>query len=153
MYDPGMALSCLSDKELKEGVINCTYLVGNDYEIAMILKRINKTINELTNCGLKIITTLGEKGVRYDGFIEGNKHACSVHVKSYKVKKVIDPTGAGDAWRGGFLAGIIDGKNIIDALKLGNALASFAIEKYGTVNHKPNLDEIKKRAKNLKLSS
>ena len=65
-YDPGMTLTWITDKDLKEGVMNAKYLVGNDYEIAMILKRLKKTVNELTSYGLKIITTLGEEGVRYE---------------------------------------------------------------------------------------
>lgn len=150
LYDPGMALTWISDKDLEEGVRNCRYLVGNDYEIAMILKRLKKTVNELTSYGLKIITTLGEEGVRYEEkSIVGNKNFCSVHVNAFKVKKMVDPTGAGDAWRGGFVAGLLIGYSTKDCLKLGNVMASFAIEKYGTVNHRPTKREIEKRIKSL----
>ena len=156
-YDPGMTLTWITDKDLRKGVINCRYLVGNDYEIAMIMKRLKTTVNELTNlrqgfggqasCGLKIVTTLGEEGVRYE------ERVYKVHkvykVKSYQVRKVIDPTGAGDAWRGGFVAGLLMDYSIKDCLKLGNVMASFAIEKYGTVNHRPTKKEIEKRMKSL----
>ncbi len=148
-YDPGMTLTWISGKDLEEGVMNCRYLVGNDYEIAMITKRLNKTVNELTSCGLKIITTLGEKGVRYQERTVGTIHELSVHINAYKVKKMIDPTGAGDAWRGGFLAGLLKGYSTKDCLKLGNVMASFAIEKYGTVNHRPSSAEINKRMKEI----
>jgi adenosine kinase len=145
-YDPGMTLTWIKDKDLESGVMSCRYLVGNDYEIAMILKRLKKTVNELTGYGLKIITTLGEEGVRYEEKSDvGNRHACSVLVKSFKVKRMIDPTGAGDAWRGGFIAGLLMGNLVEDCLKLGNVMASFAIEKYGTVNHRPTKKEIEKR--------
>ncbi|KKP59184.1 MAG: PfkB domain protein [Candidatus Roizmanbacteria bacterium GW2011_GWA2_34_18] len=143
LYDPGMTLTWIIDKDLKEGVMNCRYLVGNDYEIAMITKRIKKTIKELTNCGLKIITTLGEEGVRYE---EKSK---IIKIPAYKVKKMIDPTGAGDAWRGGFVAGLLFGYSTEDCLKLGNVMASFAIEKYGTVNHRPTKKEIEKRLEKI----
>lgn len=43
LYDPGMTLTWIKDKDLEEGVLNCRYLVGNDYEIAMITKRLNPT--------------------------------------------------------------------------------------------------------------
>jgi len=151
LYDPGMALTWIKDIDLKEGVMNCKYLVGNDYEIAMITKRIKKSINELTNYGLRVIKTLGENGVRYydvgakRASPVGNKNFCSVHVDGYKVKKMVDPTGAGDAWRGGFVAGLLMDYSTKDCLKLGNVMASFAIEKYGTVNHRPTLEEINKR--------
>lgn len=149
IYDPGMALTWIKDKDLKQGVLNSDYLIGNDYEMAMILKRLRKTINELTSDGLKIITTLGEDGVKYEEFDKVSKVHKVYQVKSYKVHKVVDPTGAGDAWRGGFLAGLSKRLKLKDCLKLGNVMASFAIEKYGTVNHKPTKKQIIDRLKKL----
>ncbi len=143
LYDPGMTLTWISDGDLKIGVMNCRYLVGNDYEIAMILKRLNITIKQLINKGISIITTLGEKGVRYE---EGSK---TIEISGYQVKKMLDPTGAGDAWRGGFVAGLLMNDPIKDCLKMGNVMASFAIEKYGTVNHRPSKKEIEKRLKEI----
>lgn len=143
LYDPGMTLTWISDGDLKIGVMNCRYLVGNDYEIAMILKRLKITIKQLVNKGISIITTLGEKGVRYE---EGSK---TIEIPGYQVKKMLDPTGAGDAWRGGFVAGLLMNNPIKDCLKMGNVMASFAIEKYGTVNHRPTKKEIEKRIKEL----
>ena len=139
LYDPGMTLTWISDRDLEEGVLNCRYLVGNDYEIAMIVKRLNKTVEEIIKNGINVITTLGEKGVRYQ--MKNEKF----EVKSFLVKNVVDPTGAGDAWRGGFISGLALGMKNTDCLKLGNVMASFAIEKYGTVNHRPSSEEIKKR--------
>ncbi len=143
IYDPGMSLTWIKDKDLKQGVMNAQYLVGNDYEIAMIIKRLNISINQLIDTGINAITTLGEKGVRYESKSE------KLEVKSYQVKKIIDPTGAGDAWRGGFIAGIVCRLPIKTCLKLGNVMASFAIEMYGTVNHRPTTKEIAKRLKSL----
>lgn len=144
LYDPGMVLTWIDNKDLRQGVKNCRWLVGNDYEIGMILKRLSTTVKELTKSfNLRIITTLGEKGVIYEAKSERYR------IKSYKVKKIVDPTGAGDAWRGGFTAGILEGKSIAESLRLGNALASFAIENYGTVNHRPNKKDIYKRFQTL----
>ncbi len=143
IYDPGMSLTWISDKDLHGGVLHARYLVGNDYEIAMILKRLCVSINQLIEKGIQVITTLGEKGVRFEN------RSLKLEVGSWKVKKVVDPTGAGDAWRGGFVAGLVKGLPIKDCLKLGNVMASFAIEKYGTVNHKPLRKDIEKRLKSL----
>lgn len=149
LYDPGMSLTWIKDKDLKEGILNCQYLIGNDYEIAMITKRLKKTVDELTSHGLKVITTLGEKGVKYEEVDKVPKVRKVYNVGAYKVKKVVDPTGAGDAWRGGFIAGLAKGLNLKECLKLGNVMASFAVEKYGTVNHKPTKEQIEKRLKTL----
>lgn len=149
IYDPGMSLTWIKDKDLKKGVMNCKYLIGNDYEIAMITKRLKITVKELINKEIKVITTLGEKGVRYEEVDKVSKVHKVYKVGAYKVKKVVDPTGAGDAWRGGFISGLAKGMKLRDCLRLGNVMASFAIEKYGTVNHKPTAKEIEKRLKSL----
>jgi sugar/nucleoside kinase (ribokinase family) len=64
-----------------------------------------------------------------------------------KYEETVDPTGAGDAWRGGFIAGILESKPVFESLLQANALASFAVEKYGTVNHKPTVKKIEERMK------
>ena len=66
----------------------------------------------------------------------------------YPVKKVIDPTGAGDVFGGGFISGLVDGLSIKDAMLRGSALASFCIEDFG-VKKLLNIDvnEINNRIK------
>lgn len=143
LYDPGMSLTWIKDKDLKEGVLRSKYFIGNDYEIAMITKRMKTTVSDLVKKGVIVITTLGEKGVRYDSKTE------SMTVKGYKLKKVVDPTGAGDAWRGGFIAATTSGWKTREALKLGNVMASFTVEKYGTITHTPDDKAIEKRLASL----
>lgn len=143
LYDPGMSLTWISDDDLKYGVMNSKYLVGNDYEIAMIINRLNVSINQLIDAGICVITTLGEEGVRYQ--VKNEK----LEMRSFHVEKIVDPTGAGDAWRGGFVSGLLLGMKMVECLKLGNVMASFAIEKYGTVNHKPTEEEIIRRLKKI----
>ncbi len=143
LYDVGMSLSWIADKDLEEGVRHCRYLIGNDYEIAMILKRIGKRAADLNAMGVAVITTLGAQGVRY----EDGKH--NITVPAYAAADVTDPTGAGDAWRGGFMSAISMGCSIPEALKTGNATASFAIEHYGTVSYTMPKGELKKRLKSL----
>lgn len=143
LYDPGMSLTWIKDEDLIEGVLKSKYFIGNDYEIAMITKRIGRNVSELVKKGITVITTLGEKGVDYVSKTE------RITVKGVKVKKVIDPTGAGDAWRGGFVAAITSDWKTKDALKLGNVMASFTVEKYGTITHTPSHSAIEKRFKSL----
>lgn len=139
LYDPGMVITSLPKDKLQGGVLNSKWLIGNDYEIFNILKMTGFSVKELNAKGIAVITTLGELGVKY----EDNRH--KYYVGGYKTKKVIDPTGAGDAWRGGFMAGIINGLSIDECLRLGNVLASFAIESFGTVNHRPKKKDIETR--------
>lgn len=147
LYDPGMAMTWISEKDLLAGVLNCKILIGNDYEISFIMKKIKEDVKKLVSKGKVIITTLGEEGVVYED--AKVKYA----VSAFKSKKVKDPTGAGDAWRGGFISGIFEGLEIDRSLLQGNALASFAIEKYGTVNHRPSRKDIARRIKALQIQS
>lgn len=143
IYDPGMALTWLQPHELKEGVNHATYLIANDYEIAQITKILGLSVEDLLKT-TNIITTLGSKGVLYQ---DTNQ---KLFVPAFRVKKVYDPTGAGDAFRGGFIGGLLEDYSINEALRLGNTVASFAVESYGTVNHTPTSSDIEKRLQILK---
>lgn len=148
LFDPGMTLTWIRDDLLKKGVLNAAYVVGNDYEIAMIEKRIKLSVRKLTEMGVNVITTLGEKGVVCEGKFEGSKVQKS-QVKSVKLKKVVDPTGAGDAWRGGFVGALVAGKPIQECLIMGNVMASFAVEHVGTVEYTTTKEDIARRMKTL----
>lgn len=140
MYDPGMVLTWIEDKELSEGIRHAGYIVGNDYEIAQMERRLKVRIRELCPPETGVITTMGAKGVQYEDSSQ------KLIMPAYPLDTIKDPTGAGDAWRGGFLAGLLEGRSIEDALRFGNALASFAIESSGTVNHAPTPEQILARA-------
>ena len=74
---------------------------------------------------LKVIIKFGSKGAKC--FSENDNIAVGV----YPVKKVIDPTGAGDVFGGGFISGLVDGLSTKEAMLRGSALASFCIEDFG----------------------
>lgn len=152
LFDPGMALTWIRDDLLKKGVMNAKYVIGNDYEIAMIEKRLKMSVKEITESGVAVITTLGEKGVRFQSTSneEMKKYPNEqMVVKAVRLRKVVDPTGAGDAWRGGFVGALMAGKQMRDCLVMGNVMASFAVEEVGTVEYEVNVKEIEKRVKQI----
>lgn len=144
LYDPGMCLTWIKKKALREGVLNCRYLLGNDYEMSRIFEITGLTKTDLLKRDIAVITTLGENGVHYCDSED------DMSVPAFTIKKVVDPTGAGDAWRGGFVAGLLTGRSTIDCLIMANALASFAVEKYGTVNHQPTKTQVSERMATIK---
>lgn len=137
MFDPGFILTQVSDKELALGVKHAAYLIGNDYEIELIKSRVE---NWKELFGKKtVITTLGEKGaVIYD---EEKKYT----IAPVKAKKVIDPTGAGDAWRAGFLAGIERKFDLQTCGQMGSLAACYAVEAYGTQEYSYTTEDFKKK--------
>lgn len=180
LYDVGMAMSWIKLPDLQQGVDHAAYLIGNDYEISLITKTLKTTVEKMVENGTSVITTLGEKGVRVDFAIDSAggfppvstrppvkpaslragrepfhlRHLSrSVVTPAYKVTKTVDPTGAGDAWRGGFMAGILKGLSVEECLGIGNTVASFAVENYGTVSYRLTKAEFSKRLKTIITSN
>ncbi|MCP4246185.1 MAG: carbohydrate kinase family protein [bacterium] len=70
----------------------------------------------------------------------GQRH----RVGAYRVEKPVDATGAGDTWCAGFLAGLADGLDLLDCVRLGHAVAAHCIQHTGASAGIPTLDEIRR---------
>jgi adenosine kinase len=127
MFDPGFILTQVSDEELTLGVKHAKYLIGNDYEINLIKTRV-KDFQSLAEQKI-VITTLAERGATVSEYGE------DLFIPPVKADKVVDPTGAGDSWRSGFLAGLERGFDLVTSGRMGAVIASFVVEKYGTQEH------------------
>ncbi|HJX69538.1 MAG TPA: PfkB family carbohydrate kinase, partial [Dehalococcoidia bacterium] len=66
-------------------------------------------------------------------------------IPAIKPKRVVDPTGAGDAYRAGLIKGMIQGKSIEECAMMGSVCASFAIENRGTQEYTFTLEEFRER--------
>ena len=114
--------------ELKKIISKTNILLINESELHLLTKEqnVDKSIKEVLSMGPeKVIVKFGSKGAKC--FSENENIAVGV----YPVKKVIDPTGAGDVFGGGFISGLVDGLSIKEAMLRGSALASFCIEDFG----------------------
>ena len=127
--DPGQSLTQWEGKNLKDYINGSFLLISNDYELEMIIKITGLGKKELLRLTKTIVTTLGEKGSLI------STADSDMHVPPAKVNEVIDPTGAGDAFRSGMLKGIIMNYNLETAAKMGSVVAAYAIEEYGTQSH------------------
>jgi len=115
-------------EELKKIISKTNILLINESELHLLTKEqnVDKSIKEVLSMGPeKLIVKFGSKGAKC--FSENENIAVGV----YPVKKVIDPTGAGDVFGGGFISGLVDGLSIKEAMLRGSALASFCIEDFG----------------------
>ena len=137
IFDPGFILTQVSDKNLRLGVEHAKYLIGNDYEINVIKNRIRdwkKIFAEKT-----IITTLGEKGA----IIQTSEK--TYKISPAKPKRILDPTGAGDAWRAGFLSGLEREFDLQTCGQMGAVTAVYAVENYGSQEHKYSKTDFQNR--------
>lgn len=137
--DPGQQIPVLSRDELTEIIDGSEILVSNDYELEMIQKSTGLTRDHLIRKTRFIITTLGEKGsIVWDGSTE-------TAIPAVPPERVLDPTGAGDAYRAGLIKGLIMGKSLPDAAGMGATCASYAIDRRGTQEHRFTLSEFQRR--------
>lgn len=127
--DPGQSLTAWGKNALTEWINGSMILISNDYELEMIMKITEINKKGLLKLAKMIITTFGEKG----SLISTSEY--DINVPSAKVSEVLDPTGAGDAYRAGLLKGIVMGKDIETSAKMGAVASTYAIEKYGTQEH------------------
>jgi len=138
LFDPAFYIPTLAKDDLAMAVNEARIVIGNDYEMEMLKRKVNS--NQLSvNSNQIQITTLGEKGSMIE---RGSK---KWKIPAAKVKSVVDPTGAGDAYRAGFVAGYLQGLALQVCGRMGAVCAAYTVEKYGTQTHKFNQKEFKRR--------
>ncbi len=140
-YDIGQQVSNAPAAEILEGLEAAEILILNDYELSVLSKKVGRSVEEICEMIPIVITTLGPEG----STVRGKDVTEPFSVGIAKPKALADPTGAGDAYRAGFLYGYARGWELKPALQLGAVCASFAIESIGTQNHVPSRDDIAER--------
>jgi adenosine kinase len=139
IFDPGQSLPMWDSQNLTQCVEGSKILISNDYELELVMDKTGLDKKELLQLTNYIIVTLGELGSR----------VCTpdweIDIPAIKPKQVLDPTGAGDAYRAGLIKGLIQCSNIEQSAKMGSVCASFAVECYGTQEYHFSLMEFEER--------
>ena len=130
IFDPGQSIPAWGGAELQEMAAGAAALIVNDYELEMFRQKTGLTEADLLKLTPTLLTTRGEAG-SYLLTIAGREDLPAV-----RVGQVLDPTGAGDAYRAGLLKGLALGLNWPAAARLGAVLASFCVEQQGTQEHR-----------------
>lgn len=128
VYDPGQQVSNSPAPGLKAGLDAAEVLVVNDYELSVLCEKTATTLEAIKAKIPIVITTLGKDG----SIIEGSQVATKLGIAPARPDKIVDPTGAGDAYRAGFLYGYLRQWQLRDCGQLGSVLASYIIEHHGT---------------------
>ena len=139
-FDPGQDLHMYSPSDLVEVIKICDILFGNHHEIDRILETLQVDVNELQELGPDIIVkTQGKNGsiIYADEKIEVGA----------KLTKTVDPTGAGDSYRAGFLKSYLNDESLKFCGNFASAVASFVVEAQGCQTNIPSFDMALKRMK------
>ncbi len=137
--DPGQSLTLWTGEQLRDWIRDSMLLITNDYELDVVMKMTGLSRSRLLGLTGMIITTLGDKGSRIS--TDGR----DIAVPAAKVSEILDPTGAGDAYRAGLLRGLSLKHNIEKSAKMGSVAAAYAVEKYGTQEHHFTAEEFERR--------
>lgn len=130
LFDPAFFIPNLSKEQLMRGITQARIVIGNDYEIALMERKTGtKKSWWLKNPKTIVVETLGPQG----SVVRRGQETWQI--PAVPVKKVVDPTGAGDAYRAGFLAGYMTGKGLGDCGWWGATVAAKTVERYGTQTH------------------
>lgn len=128
-FDPGQRTTVLSKQQLLTALTGAAMLFTNEYEHAVLRKKTGLSMRALQRRVGTVITTMGVKGSR----IQTAKQ--NIHVKASRPKVVLDPTGAGDAYRAGFLYAYLNQFDLRTCAEIGSVTSTYAIEHYGTQQH------------------
>ncbi|WP_113702788.1 carbohydrate kinase family protein [Nonomuraea lactucae] len=124
--DPSQQLARMADDQIRELVAGAAYLFSNDYEKGLIEQKTGWSAEEvLDRVGVRV-TTLGPKGAVID-----RKGEPPIHVAPAPELGKADPTGVGDAFRAGFLAGLAWGLPLERCGQIGNLTATHVLERVG----------------------
>jgi adenosine kinase len=133
LYDPSQQIVRLGSSELKAGIQSCRGLLANDYELCLITDKTGWDLDEVNHRVEFSIITLGEHGI--DIYCENQQ----IHISAIDPEVMVDPTGVGDAFRGGFLKGFLKDQDLETCGRMGALAATFCIEAKGTQGHSYDL--------------
>lgn len=136
IFDPGQGLPLFSGEELLECIDLATWCTVNDYEAQLICDKTGKTVEALAERLEGLIVTMGAKGSKL--YIQGKM----VEVPCAPATAVLDPTGCGDAYRGGLLYGLSSGWSLEQSARLASVMGSLKIASRGAQNYAATREEI-----------
>jgi adenosine kinase len=139
IFDPGQALPMFSGEELRTLIASADALAVNDYECGMVCDKTGLTEAQLAAQVQAMIVTRGGEGstLHHAGGSES--------IAPVKITDAVDPTGCGDAYRGGLLYALASGLGWSVAARLGSVMGAMKIEHSGPQNHRVDRDAVAAR--------
>jgi len=139
IFDPGQGLPMFEAADLDRFIDQSNWVAVNDYEWQLLQQKTGLTVRDLTQRVEALIVTRGHEGSvihTRDGHID---------IPCAKAAAVVDPTGCGDAYRAGFLHGLLHDLDYETCGQIAAVMGALKIESRGTQNHRATPAEIERR--------
>jgi adenosine kinase len=139
IFDPGQQVARMSGEELRDGTVGASIVICNDYEFEILKQKTGLDEGEILRHSQALIVTRGEHG---STIVTGDER---VNVSAVAPRRIVDPTGVGDAFRGGLMKGLAAGLPYAVSAQIGSVAATYALEHLGGQSHSYSLAEFMKR--------
>ena len=128
---------------------SCDILIGNDDEFGVLANNFEKGMKVAKELSAEVSIVIYKKGEKGSVTFCDNKQ---INKGIFPVK-ALKPTGAGDAFMGSFIGGLLNNKNIEESIEYGSASAAIVVTRVGCAPAMPLLNEIKEFMKLNKISN
>jgi adenosine kinase len=139
IFDPGQGLPMFGAEDLQRFLSQARWLTVNDYEWQLLQQKSRWGVSEITARLEALIVTRGAAGSIIH--TRGEK----IVVPAAPVRKVVDPTGAGDAYRAGLIHGLLHGRDWRVTGHIASLMGAIKVESRGTQNHRFTREEFAQR--------
>ena len=139
VFDPGQAMPLFDGDDFRRFIEQATWVCVNDYESQLLQDRTGWSLQEIASRIEALVVTRGGEGSQI--FTNGS----CIEIPTAKVNALNDPTGCGDAYRGGLLYGLMNGLDWDVTGRIAALMGAIKIEQHGTQNHAFTLDEFRTR--------
>ena len=139
IFDPGQQCARMSGGELRDGVTGATIVIVNDYELELLRQKTGLSEADILREARALVITRGEHGstvATEDEWID---------VAAVTPHRIVDPTGVGDAYRGGLMKGIVLGLPYETCARMGSVAAAYVLEHLGGLSHSYTWEEFQNR--------
>jgi adenosine kinase len=139
IWDPGQQCARMDGSQLAEGVSGAFMVIVNDYELELLRQKTGLSEDDIQQRVEVLVVTRGENGSTV--LSKGTR----VDVPAVVPDRIADPTGVGDAFRGGFMKGLATGASYEVCARIGSVAATYALEHLGGTSHAYTFEEFASR--------
>jgi adenosine kinase len=139
IYDPSQQVARMDGSAITDGVVGARIIICNDYEYEILREKTGLDADAMLKTAEAVIVTKGEKGSSI------RLRDRTVDTPAVAPAAAVDPTGVGDAFRGGLMKGLAAGASWDTCGRLGSVAATYALEHMGGSSHRYTWAEFKAR--------